>query len=91
MERSIVCGVDGSNESRAALHVATQLADRLERRLVVAHVTQAPMFAPAYGSAPVVPMPTQEDIRAGEAFLDGLASDERLEDATLRPLFGFPA
>jgi nucleotide-binding universal stress UspA family protein len=37
---SLVCGVDGSPDSQAALHVAAGLAERLRLRLVVAHVAE---------------------------------------------------
>lgn len=91
MEGSIICGVDGSNESRAALRVAAQLSGQLGLKLIVAHVSQAAMFAPAHGSTPVVTEPTDADLRAGEELLGQLALDEGLSDATLRPLYGLPA
>jgi Universal stress protein family len=40
MGGSIVCGVDGSADSQAALGVAARLAERLEARLVLAHVAE---------------------------------------------------
>jgi hypothetical protein len=40
MEKSIVCGVDGSTNSQAAIIVAAGLADRLGLRLVLAHVAE---------------------------------------------------
>src|SRR5438105_11401546 len=40
MGGSIVCGVDGSVDSQAALGVAASLAERLEARLVIAHVAE---------------------------------------------------
>ena len=43
MERSVVCGVDGSPDSRAALGVAAGMAERLQLQLVVAHIGE-----PAY-------------------------------------------
>jgi universal stress protein family protein len=49
MGTSIVCGVDGSPDSHAALQVAARLADRLELRLVVAHVAE-PVFVPYAGA-----------------------------------------
>jgi nucleotide-binding universal stress UspA family protein len=49
MNASIVCGVDGSPESQAALSVAAHLADRLEVRLVVAHIAE-PAFVPYAGA-----------------------------------------
>jgi nucleotide-binding universal stress UspA family protein len=91
MEGSIICGVDGSNESRAALRVAAQLSGQLGLRLVVAHVSQAAAFAPAYGSMPITETPTGPEFRAGEELLEELAVDEGLADASLRPLYGLPA
>lgn len=91
MEGSLICGVDGSAESRVALRVAAQLSCRLGLRLVVAHVAQAAVYAPAYGSAPVMTKPTDAELRAGEELLEELALDEGLADATLRPLSGLPA
>lgn len=41
MSAAIVCGVDGSADSRVALRVAARLADRLQLRLVVAHVAES--------------------------------------------------
>ncbi len=38
MDTSIVCGVDGSPDSDAALAVAARMADRLGAKLVLAHV-----------------------------------------------------
>jgi nucleotide-binding universal stress UspA family protein len=91
MEGSIICGVDGSNESRAALRVAAQLSGQLGLRLVVAHVAQAAVFAPAYGAMPMLEKPTGPEFRAGEELLEELARDEGLTEATLRPLYGLPA
>ncbi len=91
MHGSIICGVDGSNESRVALRVAAQLSGHLGLRLIVAHVSHAAMFAPAYGSTPVLTKATDADLRAGEELLDQLALDEGLTDAALRPLYGLPA
>lgn len=51
MSASVVCGVDGSAYSQAALQVAARLADRLQLRLVVAHVAEA-AFIPYAAAAP---------------------------------------
>ena len=40
MTRSIVCGVDGSADSQAALAVASDLAARLRLRLIMANVVE---------------------------------------------------
>jgi nucleotide-binding universal stress UspA family protein len=91
MDGSIICGVDGSVESRAALHVAVGLSGRLGVPLVVAHVSPAAIFAPAAGSTPVVTKPTAEELQAGEELLEQLAADEGLAEASLRSLHGLPA
>ena len=49
MDRSIVCGVDGSADSQAALAVAGDLAARLSLRLIIANVVEpshSPMSVP---------------------------------------------
>ena len=91
MKSSIICGVDGSIESRDALRVAAQLSKQLRSRLIVAHVTQAAVFAPAYGSTPIVTSPQDKDLRAGQDLLEQVALDEGLAGATLRSLYGLPA
>jgi nucleotide-binding universal stress UspA family protein len=45
MRTSIVCGVDGSPDSRAALQVAARLAKQLNLRLIAAHVAE-PAYLP---------------------------------------------
>ncbi len=53
MSASIVCGVDGSAYSQAALRVAGRLSERLGLKLVVAHVAEpAPAYIPYAASAP---------------------------------------
>jgi nucleotide-binding universal stress UspA family protein len=91
MDGSIICGVDGSNESRVALRVAAQLSGQLGLRLIVAHVSQAATFAPAYGSTPVLTKATGADLRAGEELLEQVALDEGLTEAALRSLYGLPS
>lgn len=92
MDGSIVCGVDGSNESRAALRIAAQLSGQLGLPLVIAHVTQAAVVAPVIGSTrPVVSQPTAQELTASEALLKQLAEEEGLRDANLQSLHGFPA
>ena len=51
MSTAIVCGVDGSSDSQAALKVAAGLADRLGTRLVLAHVAE-PAHIPYAAAAP---------------------------------------
>lgn len=50
MSARIVCGVDGSPDSQIALHVAARLAERLNLRLVVAHVAE-PAYVPYAAAA----------------------------------------
>jgi nucleotide-binding universal stress UspA family protein len=88
---SIICGVDGSHESRVALRVAAELADQLDLRLVVAHVSQVAVFAPAYGVEPVVEEPSPHDLQLAGELLAHIVHDEGLDDVALRPLAGFPA
>ena len=57
MKTAIVCGIDGSPDSQAALAYATELADQLDARLVLAHVVEpAPSpyttIGPVAGAAP---------------------------------------
>lgn len=91
MEGSIICGVDGSNESRGALRFAAQLSRRLGLRLVVAHVAQAAVFAPAYGPGPILETPVDAERRGSEELLERISVDEGLTGATVRSLYGLPA
>ena len=51
MSTAIVCGVDGSPDSQAALQVAARLARQLDLRLVAAHVAE-PAHIPYAAVAP---------------------------------------
>ena len=92
MEGSIICGVDGSSESRAALRVGARLSGQLELHLVVAHVWQTSVFPPAYGTTIAVVEPAmQADLRAAEVLVERLADEEGLTDADCRVMHGLPA
>jgi nucleotide-binding universal stress UspA family protein len=95
---SVVCGVDGSAESQAAVAVATQLAERLGSRLVLAHVidarhgghvpagiTAGPFAARGLG------VPTEEHVRAAESLVSRSAETAAAEGADCRVAFGFAA
>ena len=96
MQSSIVCGVDGSADSEAALAVAAELAEGLGARLILAHVTE---HVPAYTA--VGPMASM--LRpAPMAVIDGLnetgtrlvaemAEAAGLEDAEQRVVSGIAA
>jgi nucleotide-binding universal stress UspA family protein len=51
MRTSIVCGVDASPDSQAALQVAARLAQQLNLRLIAAHVAE-PAHVPYAAAAP---------------------------------------
>jgi nucleotide-binding universal stress UspA family protein len=94
MAGSIMCGVDGSADSQAALGVAARLAERLEARLVLAHVAEAPVIPYAAVALAPRPMPraTHEDEReAGARLLAQIAAGQGLGDAERRVVVGFPA
>lgn len=100
MGTSIVCGVDGSEQSEAALAVAAGIADRLDARLVLAHVVEpvqrASTRATAYGGmAATDPVSAQEEIAAQEAaaasLLERTADTAGVADAGLRVELGLPA
>ena len=98
MSGTIICGVDGSADSRAALDVAADFARRLGTRLVLAHVVE--LARVAYASAGYMgawftrPSPTDaasdEDIEAGEHLLKRLAFQAGLADAERRIVVGLP-
>jgi nucleotide-binding universal stress UspA family protein len=91
MNGSIVCGIDGSEESRSALRVAAALAERLGLRLVMAHVSADAVFAGGSGPLEPVAMPAPELSRVGERLLDRVADAEQVLFAERRVLHGLPA
>ena len=98
MSTAIVCGVDGSSDSQAALKVAAGLADRLGTRLVLAHVAE-PAHIPYAAAAPfggmggtmAVTAEIDSGEEAGERLLEQVAIDAGLVDADRRVAVGFPA
>jgi hypothetical protein len=98
MERSIVCGVDGSADSQAALAVAAGMAERLGVRLVLAHVVEyvhSPYAAAgALGTGAVARATLTaplEQVRAGERLLEEVADQAGLEQAERRVVSGLAA
>jgi nucleotide-binding universal stress UspA family protein len=100
MGGTIVCGVDGSADSQAALDVAARLAERLEVRLVLAHVAEvelAPYAAVGrVGVTGIAPRPMTLATRgeqevAGARLLEQLAAERGLGDAEQRVAVGVPA
>ncbi|HEX7082792.1 MAG TPA: universal stress protein [Gaiellaceae bacterium] len=90
MSRSILCGVDGSEDARLALRAAAQLSAQLDARLVVAHVVQTAIVGPRIAPGAVT-LPLGGEREAGELLLDGVLEAEGLEDVERRVVFGFPA
>jgi nucleotide-binding universal stress UspA family protein len=98
MSGSIVCGVDGSADSRAALTVAAELANRLGTRLVLAHVAER-THVPYGGAAPFGGMAGSTAVRdeidseeqAARRLLEDVAVDAGLPDAEQRVAIGSPS
>ena len=92
--RSVVCGVDQSEDARVALRVAAKFADALGLRLVVAHVQQ-PHATPAmrvFGPAtPMIAPSPGEDLGVALGALQELLGAESVDEAELRVEAGFPA
>jgi nucleotide-binding universal stress UspA family protein len=93
MTRTILCGIDGSKDSRLALRAAVRLAAELDARLVVAHVVQtaiaaSPRLGIVSGATIVSPL---EELEGGRRLLDGMLEQEELADADRRVVYGFPA
>ena len=95
MSRSIVCGVDGSADSQAAVAFAAVLASRLGSRLVLAHVAELahiPYAAAAPFGGMAGQMAVTEEIdaqeEAAERLLEQVAVDAGLADAERRVAVG---
>jgi nucleotide-binding universal stress UspA family protein len=95
---SIVSGVDGSPDSQAALRVAAGLANRLQLRLVVAHVAE-PAYIPYGAAAPFGGMAGRHAVREeaesqeenAARLLEEVVAAAGLVDAERRAGVGVPA
>ena len=76
----IVCGVDGSADSQAALDVAADMAARLRLRLIMANVVE-----PSPGPT------TDQQEAVGKGLLTRLSAAIGLERADRRVVIGYPA
>lgn len=97
MSGAIVCGVDGSADSKAALAVAVRYASRLGARLVLAHVVEyVPEPDPAIGPMgagsfrAMRPEFEEEQVKAGERLVERMAHDAGISDAERRVVLGHP-
>lgn len=100
MDTSIVCGVDGSPDSDAALAVAARMAERLGARLVLAHVAE-PVLTPYAHAAPFGGISTAGSLAArdqtdsqeetGTRLLEQAAAAAGIADAEHRVAIGLPA
>jgi nucleotide-binding universal stress UspA family protein len=97
MDRSIICGVDGSADSQAALGAAVDLAARLGLRLIMANVVE-PSQAPYVGAAPLAgalprPLPPaiEQPDEAASGLLAELSATMGLEEADRRVVVGHAA
>jgi nucleotide-binding universal stress UspA family protein len=98
MTATIICGVDGSLDSRAALAVAARFADRMGATLVLAHVVEYAHVpysaaAPLGGMAPRVEITALDDAQqeAAEQLLERIAVEAGVEETERRVVIGFPA
>jgi nucleotide-binding universal stress UspA family protein len=97
MNKSIVCGVDGSADSQAALAAAIDLAARLRLRLIMANVVE-PTHAPYVGSAslgggmlrPELPTTDQQEDAANELLAE-LSASMGVEQTDRRVVVGHAA
>lgn len=98
MSASIVCGVDGSADAQDALRIARSLAERLQLRLVVAHVAE-PAYVPSAAAAPFGGMAghdaVSEEVRlqeeAAERLLEEVVAAAGMVGAARRAGVGVPA
>ena len=97
MDNCIVCGIDGSADSQAALAVAADLAERLQLRLMMANVVE-PSPAPYVGAAslggaisqPTLPTTDRQE-EVAEGLLTELSAAMGLERADRRVVIGYAA
>jgi nucleotide-binding universal stress UspA family protein len=98
LDRSVICGVDGSPDSQAALRVAAQFAERLGSTLILAHVAE-PAYVPYAAAYPfggtAGPMAMAEETESteeeSERLLQRVAVAAGVADAKRLVAIGDPA
>jgi nucleotide-binding universal stress UspA family protein len=90
MNRSIVCGVDGTQVSRWAARVAGEFARELDRALVLVHVAEDPPTFP-YGDTRQRELRRREVIEAATPVLERTAAVVPDVNTETRVVFGDPA
>ena len=89
MNRSIVCGVDGTQASRWAARVAGEVARELDRALVLAYVAEDPPTFP-YGDTRLRELRRRETIEAATPMLERTAAAVPDVMVETRVVFGDP-
>lgn len=89
MNRSIVCGVDGTQASRWAARVAGEFARELDRTLVLVHVAEdRPTFP--YGDVRLRELARREAVEAATPMLERTAAAAPDVSTEIRVVFGDP-
>jgi nucleotide-binding universal stress UspA family protein len=89
MRHPIVCGIDGSKESRLAARVAAELARALGRGLVLAHATDDPPTFP-YGDTRLRELQRRSATDAANRLLEDVAAELPTIGLETRIVFGEP-
>ena len=89
MRHPIVCGIDGSKESREAARVAAELAHALGRGLVLVHAADDPPTFP-YGDTRLRELQRREATDAAHRLLDDVAAGLPAIRIETQVLFGDP-
>lgn len=87
MSRSIVCGVDGTQESRWAARVAGDFARELDRTLVLVHVAENPPTFP-YGDARLRELQRRDAAEAATPMLERTGAHVRDVECEIKVVFG---
>jgi nucleotide-binding universal stress UspA family protein len=87
MSQSIVCGVDGTQESRWAARVAGDFARELDRTLVLVHVAENPPTFP-YGDARLRELQRRDAVEAATPMLERTSAYVPDVEREIKVVFG---